>query len=139
MQKGFSLPYFGETFLHLGQMLLDFGETLLPTGFSRLTVGNSSLDFGEMQLQSGNLPLQKGNSLLQTGDNLLHSGQILPTNPPTASTFAFAPNHTNQPQGQSQKSLPADTSEKEIFKNAPPHNKNKIHHSGQRTLTTEDR
>lgn len=30
-----------------------------------------------------------------------------------------------------QKSLPADTSEKEIFKNAPPHNKNKIHHSGQ--------
>ena len=36
-----------------------------------------------------------------------------------------------------QKSLPADTSEKEIFKNAPTLNKNKIHHSGQRTLTTE--
>jgi hypothetical protein len=28
---------------------------------------------------------------------------------------------------------------KEIFKNAPTLNKNKIHHSGQRTLTTEDR
>jgi hypothetical protein len=25
---------------------------------------------------------------------------------------------------------------KEIFKNAPPHNKNKKHHSRQRTLTT---
>jgi hypothetical protein len=60
-------------------------------------------------------------------------------NPPTASTFAFAPNHTNQPQGQSQKSLPTDKSEKEIFKNAPPHNKNKIHHSRHRTHTTEDR
>ena len=36
-----------------------------------------------------------------------------------------------------QKSLPADKSEKEIFKNARPHNKNKIHLSGQRTPTTK--
>ena len=106
-------------------MLLNFGETLLPTGFSRLTVGNSSLDFVEIPLQSGNLPLQKGNSLLQNGDNLLHSRQTLPTNPPTPSTFDFAPNHTNQPQEQSQKSLPTNTSKKEISKNAPTHNKNK--------------
>ena len=79
---------------------------------------------GQIRYKTGNLPCH-------FGDNILHSRQTLPANPPTASTFDFAPNHTNQPQGQSQKSLPADTSEKEILKNAPPHDKNKIHHSGQ--------
>ena len=37
-----------------------------------------------------------------------------------------------------QKSLPADTSEKEIFKNALTHNKNKINHSGQTRIYSVD-
>ena len=130
--------YFGDKPLSFRQILWYLRKTLCNFRQISCQVGNKQCYFGKMPCPLGQIRCKKGNLPCHFGDNLLHSGQTLPINSPTASTFAFAPNHTNQPQGQSQKSLPTDTSEKEIFKNAPPHNKNKIHHSGQLTLTTED-